>query len=101
VRSRGGARSAYRLLVGRGAVKKQSSFLTPRALCEHALAATHDESKPMLGEDVCLASGVGSDRRAVSAAGAFASERRAASRGASRWYREACRSTGCNGPRWW
>lgn len=36
-----------------------------RALCERALAATHEEPKPLLGEYVCLASGGSSGQRGV------------------------------------
>ena len=36
-----------------------------RVLCERALAATHDEPKPLLGEYVCLASGGSSGQRGV------------------------------------
>lgn len=36
-----------------------------RALCERALAATHDEPKPLFGEYVCLASGGSSGQRGV------------------------------------
>ena len=36
-----------------------------RALCERALAATHDEPRPLFGEYVCLASGGSSGQRGV------------------------------------
>lgn len=43
-----------------------------RALCERALAATHEEPKPLFGEYVCLASGGSSGQRGVFVADADA-----------------------------